>query len=74
VYFGTDAANLTIAQAAFLAALPQAPSVYGDHPNAAPVVARKNTVLSDMAKYGYISAAQAAAAQNVRLTFAFPNP
>jgi hypothetical protein len=38
------------------------------------VVARKNTVLSDMAKYGYVSAAQAAAGQNTRLTFALPNP
>jgi membrane peptidoglycan carboxypeptidase len=74
VYFGTNAAHLTIAQAAFLAALPQAPSVYGDHPNAPPVVERKNTVLSDMAKYGYISGAQASAAQNTPLTFALPNP
>lgn len=74
IYFGTDAAHLTIPQAAFLAALPQAPSVYGDHPSAPPVVARKNTVLSDMAKYGYISASQAAAAQNAHLTFALPNP
>lgn len=74
VYFGTDAAHLTIPEAAFLAALPQAPSIYGDHPNAPVVVARKNTVLSDMAKYGYISAAQAATAQRTHLTFALPNP
>ncbi|HEX6506985.1 MAG TPA: biosynthetic peptidoglycan transglycosylase [Chloroflexota bacterium] len=74
VYFGTDAARLTLPQAAFLAALPQAPSIYGDHPTAPEVVARKNTVLSDLAKYGYISSDQATAAQNVRLTFALPNP
>jgi penicillin-binding protein 1A len=74
IYFGTDAAHLTVPEAAFLAALPQAPSIYGDHPNAPSVVARKNTVLSDMAKYGYISSAQAAAAQTTRLTFALPNP
>lgn len=74
VYFGTDAAHLTVPQAAFLAALPQAPSIYGDHPNAPAVVARKNTVLSDMAKYGYISSSQAAAAQGTHLTFALPNP
>jgi membrane peptidoglycan carboxypeptidase len=74
VYFGTDAAHLTIPQAAFLAALPQAPSVYGDHPNAPAVEDRKNTVLTDMAKYGYISTAQAVAAQRTPLTFALPNP
>jgi penicillin-binding protein 1A len=74
IYFGTDAAHLSIAQAAFLAALPQAPSVYGDHPDALTVQARKNTVLSDMAKYGYISAEQASAAQHTRLIFALPNP
>jgi penicillin-binding protein 1A len=74
VYFGTDAAHLSLPQAAFLAALPQAPSVYGDHPNALAVQARKNTVLTDMAKYGYISAAQASVAQHTPLTFALPNP
>lgn len=74
VYFGTDASNLTIAQAAFLAALPQAPSLYGDHPNAPVIIARKNTVLIDMSKYGYISGAQAVASQRTRLHFALPNP
>lgn len=74
IYFGTDAVHLTIAQAAFLAALPQAPSLYGDHPNAPAIVSRKDTVLSDMARYGYISSAQASAAQSTRLMFALPNP
>lgn len=74
IYFGTDAAHLSIPQAAFLAALPQAPSVYGDHPHAQPVIDRKDTVLSDMAKYGYITAEQAQAAQHTHLVFALPNP
>lgn len=74
IYFGTDAAHLTLPQAAFLAALPQAPSVYGDHPMSPAVVTRKNTVLDDMARDGYISDAQALEAESTRLTFALPNP
>jgi penicillin-binding protein 1A len=74
IYFGTDAAHLTLPQAAFLAALPQAPSIYGDHPTAPAIVQRWKTVLSDMARYGYISSQQAAAAEATKLTFALPNP
>jgi membrane peptidoglycan carboxypeptidase len=33
VYFGVSAANLDLAQAAFLAGLPQMPAVYGGEPN-----------------------------------------
>ncbi len=74
VYFGVNAAQLSLPQAAFLAAMPQAPSVYGDHPYSAAVVARKNTVLTDMAQDGYITSGQAAQAENTRLVFALPNP
>jgi penicillin-binding protein 2A len=57
-YFNVDLARggkLTLAQAALLAGLPQAPSAYDPilHPQAA--LKRRNQVLENMAKYGYIS-------------------
>lgn len=74
VYFGTDCAHLTLPQAAFLAALPQAPSYYGADPRSAAIQNRKNTVLADMYQSGYITATQALQAQRVPLQFALPNP
>jgi len=71
VYFGAAAAHLAIAQSAFLAALPQAPSVYGANPRSPMVVQRWKTVLSDMANSQYITRAQAQTAQNTPLQFAF---
>jgi len=72
VYFGTDAAHLTLPQAAFLAALPQAPSVYGAHPRDPVVTARVIAVLTAMQKWGYITPAQEAAAESTRLSFSLP--
>lgn len=74
IYFGTDVAQLTLAQAAFLAALPQAPSIYGAHPTSTVVRARQLRVLEDMEVGGYITAAQERAAESEPLRFAFPNP
>lgn len=74
VYFGTDAAHLTLPQAAFIAALPQAPSVYGANPTAQVIRQRQATVLQDMAQLGYITARQAQTATATPLTFALPNP
>ena len=66
-YFGKGVAQLSISEAAMLAALPRAPSVYDpqDHPDRA--TARRNLVLSLMAKEGYITTAQAHAAADQRL-------
>jgi membrane peptidoglycan carboxypeptidase len=74
VFFGTDAAHLSLGQAAFLAALPQAPSIYGANPMSASIQHRWRTVLSDMASQGDITNAQADAAANMPLHFAFPTP
>jgi membrane peptidoglycan carboxypeptidase len=74
IYFGTDASNLTVAQAAFLAAMPQAPSIYGAHPHSAAVVYRWKVVLQNMEDEGYITAAQEREAESTSLTFALPNP
>lgn len=74
VYFGTDAAHLTVAQAAFLAALPQAPSVYGAQPRSAMIRDRRMTVLQDMYELGYITNQQKRVAMSTPLVFALPNP
>jgi penicillin-binding protein 1A len=74
IYFGTDAANLSLAQAAFLAALPQAPSVYGAHPRSPAVLYRWKAVLQSMENQGYITPAQERAAAGTPLIFALPNP
>lgn len=57
-YFGTDPQDLTLNQAAFLAALPQAPTYYGTHPYAPETVARRETVIRDMEAQGYITPSQ----------------
>lgn len=74
VYFGTDAARLTLSQAAFLAALPRAPSIYGAHPRSTIVIGRQYTVLRDMASLGFITRVQERDAEQAPLVFAFPNP
>lgn len=74
IYFATDPAHLTLPQATLLAALPQAPSIYGADPTSAVVVRRQHTVLQDMVTSGYISPQQAQIAERTPLTFAFPNP
>jgi len=60
-YFGVDAADLTLAQASFLAGLPQLPATYdpfgGGHDLA---LARQKDVLALMVEAGYISRTDAA--------------
>jgi len=56
MYFGKNAKDLTLAESAVLAALPQAPSrysPYGQNPDL--LMARKDLVLSQMQKQGYIA-------------------
>ncbi len=74
-YFGVDAADLTIAQASFLAGLPQLPATYdplrGGREQA---LSRQEDVLALMVEDGYISQAQAdqAAAEMRAYEFAPP--
>jgi penicillin-binding protein 1A len=72
-YFGKRLDQLTPAEAAFLAALPKAPSNYNpvQHPQAAK--ARRDWVLDGMAEQGWLSAADAAAAKTQPLD-ASPRP
>ena len=68
-YFGKDAADLSLAEAALLAGLPQSPSRLAPHRNPDAARARRRTVLDRMLACGGISRAQheAARAEPVRL-------
>jgi membrane peptidoglycan carboxypeptidase len=61
-YFGlTDLSKMTLAQAAFLAGIPQLPGVYDPYQNpkgAAPAIARRNDVLDAMLANHYITRAE----------------
>jgi penicillin-binding protein 1A len=57
-YFSKHAADLTLVQAALIAGLPQAPSVYDPFQQPAQAVERRNEVLGAMISAGYISQAQ----------------
>jgi penicillin-binding protein 1A len=70
-YFGKPATNLTPAEAALLAALPKAPSLYSPHRNADIAVARRNLVLGLMAQQGRITEA---AADEARRSPLVPRP
>ena len=60
-YFGVSAKDLTLPEAALLAAIPQNPSTYDPYNVAGHValIARQHTVLDNMAEQGYITKAQA---------------
>jgi penicillin-binding protein 1A len=66
-YFGVDAKDLTIAQAAMLAAIPKAPSTYSPYgPNfEAPIlIARQRYIIDQMANQHMITKVQAEEAKN----------
>ncbi len=69
-YFATSSANVDLAQAAYIAALPQAPTYYSPYgQNRAALDARKNLVLQKMLQYGYITQAQYTQAVNEQVVF-----
>lgn len=70
VYFNKHAVDLDLAQAAYLAALPQAPSYYNPTgPNRDALDARKNLVLQQMRDQGYITEQQYEQAANEKVAF-----
>ncbi|HXV17271.1 MAG TPA: PBP1A family penicillin-binding protein, partial [Gemmatimonadaceae bacterium] len=69
-YFGKSASKLTLAEAATLAAMPKGPEIYEPVKFPDRVRERRNTVLALMAQQGYITQAQARAAQATRLVTA----
>lgn len=74
IYFQKPAHDLTLAQAALIASLPQAPSYYSPWGENVPqLLNRKNLVLRRMEELGYITAAQRTAAEQEELTFDRPD-
>src|SRR5688572_29699275 len=71
-YFGKSASQLTLPEAATLAAMPKGPEIYKPVKYPARVKERRNTVLALMAQQGYITQAQSRAAQRAPLVTA-PN-
>jgi penicillin-binding protein 1A len=68
-YFGKPAARLTLAEAAVLGGLPKAPSKINPREDMRAARARRDLVLREMARAGYVSRAEAdaAIAQPIRL-------
>jgi len=66
-YFSKSAKDLTLAESAYLASVPQAPSFYSA--NIDRWANRKNIVLQEMQAQGYITAEEASAARNEDVTF-----
>lgn len=58
-YFGKSMEELTAAEAAYLAALPKAPSTYHPIKNRDRAIGRRNYVLEEMAQNGYITREEA---------------
>ncbi|HWD57447.1 MAG TPA: PBP1A family penicillin-binding protein [Stellaceae bacterium] len=76
-YFGKKLADLTPAEAAFLAALPKAPNNYSPIHHHDAALARRNWVLDGMADQGWLTAAAAQAAKSQPLVAnprALPEP
>lgn len=72
VYFAKPVHDLTLAEAAMLAGLPQAPAVYDPFKDPAAAKARQAQVLDLMARHGYIDAATAERAKAEPLQYASP--
>lgn len=69
-YFGKKAADVTLAEAAFLAAIPQSPTRYSPYGNYfGDLEKRKNLVLSRMLDENYITEDEFVAAKNEKVTF-----
>lgn len=69
-YFGKKARELSLAESAYLAALPQAPTFYNPlGPNRAALDARKDRVLTAMREQGYITESQEQQAKEEKVEF-----
>ena len=73
-YFDKSLDQLTIAEVAFLAALPKAPSNYDPNRRKQAAVDRRNWVIGQMEENGYITAEEAAAAKAEPLVTRAPAP
>ncbi len=69
-YYGKSARDLTLAECAMLAGLPQAPAAYSPLTNPQAAKTRQRVVLDLMVKQGYLSAAEADRAYAEPITYA----
>ncbi len=72
-FFGKHAQELTLAEAAFLAALPQAPSMYSPYINPQLALKRRNEILEKMYQQKYITLNEKVKSQKSKLDFLPPN-
>ncbi|MFN0183399.1 MAG: penicillin-binding protein 1A [Aquabacterium sp.] len=72
IYFGKKLADITVAEAAMLAGLPQAPSVYNPIVNPRRATARQQHIIDRMAHHSYITPTQAEAARRQVLRYRTP--
>ncbi len=69
-FFGKNAKDLTLAEASYLAALPQRPTYYSPHgPNKKLLDKRHELVLSKMLEYGFINSSEYQEAMNEDVKF-----
>jgi penicillin-binding protein 1C len=73
-YFGTSASQLTVAQAAFLAGLPQRPSAFNPHRDWRSAIRRHDHVIERMGTLRLVSAQTATEARAERLSLATDTP
>ncbi|MGQ0550364.1 MAG: transglycosylase domain-containing protein [Armatimonadota bacterium] len=73
VYFGKPVKNVTLPEAALLAGLLRAPSLYSPYRNFAGAKQRQEAVLTKMASLGFISTEEAATARVAKVTLVPPN-
>ena len=67
-YFGKSLSDLTLAQCAYLAALPKGPDNYQPVTHKAAALRRRNMILRDMADLGWVTRAESEAAMREDLT------
>ena len=72
VYFGKSAKDLNLPQCAMLAGLPNSPNYYSPFRSLEAAKYRQGIVLDQMAKYGYITEAEAASAKAADVGLANP--
>jgi 1A family penicillin-binding protein len=73
-YFGKSVKDINLAEAAILAALPQAPSRYSPYgSNKDLLIERQHYILDKMAEYGHITKEEAEAAKTMELKFKEPS-
>lgn len=72
-YFGKNVSDLNLAECAMLAGIPKSPNYYSPFNNLNAAIERRNTVLDEMAHYGYINRNEAVAAKNSEVALAPQN-